>query len=657
MAVESLKPPSPQTETERSRLSVGTVIADRYRIQEVIGEGGMGTVYAAEHLALRKKVAIKVLHLDLLKLPNIVARFEREARATARIEHPNVTNALDFGTLPNGAMYLVLEFVEGRRLRELIAQGPLPIIRALNIGKQVASVLAAAQTLGIVHRDLKPENVILVERDNEPDFVKVLDFGIARMTSSDDDDESQQPLTKLGAVFGTPEYMAPEQALGQRVDSRADLYSLGVILFEMISGVRPYVQSGQSGILSQQITSPRPSFAERAPQLTVPKDVERVVYRLLTKGAQERYQRAADVVTVIEALLANEEPKPTVSSIPAANYSEPLPSFDLVTQLPGLNEPAATAKSSVIERTKAVISVQAKNWGAWTVRVQTEAVALIDRIIDVSSRNLKEPTQQKISRLPRLQQRLLVLSLAVVLLSLPIMLVVLSVRTLSHKAEPRVSTVPSQAVPSVTSSPMIPSVTAAPVALDENSKDPEVLLAIATTRLEAEKDADALNFVIRALSRQVERRNDERVATVLYRTANSVQKDVSDKTIALLQGTMAAKGAELQYQLWLDRSTRESVRKRIDRWLRSEAFDRAASGAISVAVRLRLAESCDKKLAILPTAAKIGGSAALSYLEELQSTTGCGLDGKADCFSCLRADKRLVDAIAQIKARQNTSKR
>lgn len=187
MAAASSKPPSPPPETSRERLSIGSVIAERYRVQEVVGEGGMGTVYAAEHLALRKKVAIKVLHLDLLRLPNIVARFEREARATARIEHPNVTNALDFGTLPNGALYLVLEFVDGRRLRDVILQGPLALSRALNIAKQIASVLAVAQTLGIVHRDLKPENVILVQRDDEPDFVKVLDFGIARMTSAEDD--------------------------------------------------------------------------------------------------------------------------------------------------------------------------------------------------------------------------------------------------------------------------------------------------------------------------------------------------------------------------------------------------------------------------------------------------------------------------------------
>ncbi|MGC4069175.1 MAG: serine/threonine-protein kinase [Polyangiaceae bacterium] len=224
------------------------VIADRYRIIETVGAGGMGTVYAAEHLTLRKKVAIKVLHRDLLRLPNIAARFEREARATARIEHPNVTAAVDFGALEDGALYLVLEFVDGRTLRQELAKGPLPLPRALHIANQIASLLVTAQSLGIVHRDLKPENVLLVQRGDDPDFVKVMDFGIARMTRGEDDEDASQPLTKLGAVFGTPEYMAPEQALGQRVDSRADLYALGVMLFEMLAGVRPYVSAGPGGI-------------------------------------------------------------------------------------------------------------------------------------------------------------------------------------------------------------------------------------------------------------------------------------------------------------------------------------------------------------------------------------------------------------------------
>ncbi len=238
--LQSSRPPSPETTG-----LVGRVVSERYRIEALIGEGGMGAVYLAEHVLMRKRLAVKVLHAEMTRMPEMVARFEREAMAAAHIEHPNVAAATDFGKLENGAFFLVLEYVEGTNLRDLIERGPLEIRRALHIAHQMASALARAHALGIVHRDLKPENVMLVLRDGDADFVKVLDFGIAKVpvgdlgrTSSNKD--GAQVLTQLGMVYGTPEYMAPEQALGQEVDLRADLYALGVILFEMLSGVRPF---------------------------------------------------------------------------------------------------------------------------------------------------------------------------------------------------------------------------------------------------------------------------------------------------------------------------------------------------------------------------------------------------------------------------------
>jgi serine/threonine-protein kinase len=651
MAFVSSKPNSSSLDTSRERLAIGQSIVERYRILQVIGEGGMGTVYAAEHLALRKKVAVKVLHMDLLRLPNIVARFEREARATARIEHPNVAGALDFGRLPNGALFLVLEFVDGRRLREQIDEGPLLLPRALNIAKQIASVLATAQSLGIVHRDLKPENVILVQRDNEPDFVKVLDFGIARMTSVEEDGASQPPLTKLGAVFGTPEYMAPEQALGQRVDTRADLYSLGVILFEMIAGVRPYVTTDTSAILSQQITAPRPTFAERAPNIQVPQAVERLISRLLAKGAQERFQRAAEVVTVLDGLLAGEEVKKALSSVPPTQCSTPLPSFELNTQLTGLH----TDSEKVTEKSFDAVWLRLRSVFEWLGRrcwrAARGSLKLSDQVTESVLQRLPERLKQRARVVPVGAWRTIVTIGAFVLGIFPIVVLAMLVRLAAHRSEvvsaSSVLIVPSTLV--VPTSAPEPSV--APVVLDENSKDPDVLLALAISRLEANRESDAVTFVLRALTRQPERRNDERVATVLYKTANSEQPELAERTLSLLQGTMAAKGAEIQYQLWLDRSVREAVRKRIDRWLRSQAFERAASGAIQIAVRLRLAESCEKKSKLLGTAAKIGGPAALAYLSELKSTTGCGYNGKSDCYSCLRQERHLDDAIAQIQAR------
>jgi serine/threonine protein kinase len=286
---------------------IGTILADRYRIDALIGEGGMGKVYAAEHVLMRKRLAVKVLHRELTSVPEVVARFEREAMAAANIDHPNVAAATDFGKLPDGAVFLVLEYVRGKSLRDEIAKGPFPADRALSIVRQIASGLSSAHALEIVHRDLKPENVMLVDKGGDPDFVKVLDFGIAKVPIPDapaGPKSSRQPLTKAGMVFGTPEYMAPEQALGHTVDARADLYGLGVILYEMLAGVRPFSSQSQVGILGQQLSKPPPKFAERAPGVAVPPAVEQLAERLLARDVRERFQTAAEVVQAVDQLLA-----------------------------------------------------------------------------------------------------------------------------------------------------------------------------------------------------------------------------------------------------------------------------------------------------------------------------------------------------------------
>ena len=308
----------PSDEDDASGL-LGQTLSDRYRIDAVLGTGGMGAVYQAEHLLMHKRVAIKVLHPEMTRMPEVVARFEREAMAAAHIEHPNVAAATDFGKLADGSFFLVLEFVEGKSLRDEIEKGPLSPERAVHITRQVLMALTRAHGLGIVHRDLKPENVMLVERDGDPDFVKVLDFGIAKVNVGDLGKSTSGPkkstaaLTQAGLVYGTPEYMAPEQALAQDIDHRADLYALGVMLFEMLTGRRPFEADNPVQILGMVVSMPVPAMSKTAPGVVVPEAVEQFARTLLEKLAKSSDPEDAELLEVFKEELyaeARRSPRP-----------------------------------------------------------------------------------------------------------------------------------------------------------------------------------------------------------------------------------------------------------------------------------------------------------------------------------------------------------
>ena len=278
-------------------LEPGVVIAARYRVLGRIGSGGMGTVYRAEHVHMRKTVALKLLHPELLVVDEVVARFEREAIAAARIEHPNVVAASDFGKLDDGSFYLVLEYVDGTSLRELLEKGgALPIQRALRIVQQTVLALGAAHAAGVVHRDLKPDNLMLVSEPDGTDRVKVLDFGIARVAAPDARRDSTQ-LTRVGVVMGTVAYMSPEQATGQAVDARADLYSLGVMFYEMVAGVVPFDAELPSQVLARQLVEEPPPL----PPGTTPAR-RRLEFDLMQKKPDDRPASAEEVLARLTEL-------------------------------------------------------------------------------------------------------------------------------------------------------------------------------------------------------------------------------------------------------------------------------------------------------------------------------------------------------------------
>ncbi|HET9929499.1 MAG TPA: serine/threonine-protein kinase, partial [Polyangiaceae bacterium] len=309
---------------------VGSVLAGRYRVVALLGAGGMGSVYRAEHVHMRKAVAVKVLHREMTSVPEVVRRFEREAVAAARIEHPNVATATDFGSLENGSFYLVLEFIEGQSLGALIkAEGALDEARTLRIGRQIADALVAAHAAGIVHRDLKPDNVMLVDREHASDFVKVLDFGIAKVKL---EASSDQPLTQMGMVFGTPEYMSPEQARGLDVDARSDLYALGLILYELLSGASPFRHEDLVAVLTRQITmnpDPLPGHVSAG--------TSELVMRLLRKDPAERLQTALEVREALDSLLAGS------SGLRAQAPTEPVTAPKSAPQVAAVTPPPAVA--------------------------------------------------------------------------------------------------------------------------------------------------------------------------------------------------------------------------------------------------------------------------------------------------------------------------
>src|SRR5690606_17232828 len=233
---------------------LGQLVAGRYRVVSPLGEGGMGQVYLATHEAIEKQVALKVLKPEYSAKEDIVTRFQQEAISASRIKHPNVLEVFDFGKLDNGCAFLAMEFLSGNDLAdELMHHGYIKTRRALRITLQICRALSSAHKAGVVHRDMKPDNVFLQRTGDGEEIVKIVDFGIAQLRLTNEEEAKSAPrrrrLTKTGMIFGTPEYMAPEQAAGKKADQRVDVYAVGIILFEMLTGAVPFTSDSFMAVL------------------------------------------------------------------------------------------------------------------------------------------------------------------------------------------------------------------------------------------------------------------------------------------------------------------------------------------------------------------------------------------------------------------------
>ena len=286
------------------------MLDNRYRITGVLGSGGMGCVYLAEHISIRRPLALKLLHPEVEGIDEINQRFEREAFAIGRMNHPNCVNVSDFGQLEDGTLYMVLELLDGVLLSDLLERDRcVPWRRTLHIGRHVLSALDYAHKAGIIHRDIKPENVILVDQDGDRDFAKILDFGIAKLRDDVHPEEStgilanDSRLTQHGVTIGTPTYIAPEQAYGQPIDGRADLYALSVMMYEMITGEPPFDADEVGALLRMHVSHPVPPLAEVAPAVQVPPEVEALIMRGLAKQPDERIPSAQSYLAQINTVL------------------------------------------------------------------------------------------------------------------------------------------------------------------------------------------------------------------------------------------------------------------------------------------------------------------------------------------------------------------
>jgi serine/threonine-protein kinase len=279
---------------------IGTLLAGKYRLDAQAGKGGMGTVYKATHVMLGRTVAVKLINRELSPSADVVLRFQREARAAGRLDHPNIAKVHDLGQTDDGTLFIAMEYVEGTTLKDVVArEGRLAADRIVRLTTQIASALAAAHAQTIIHRDLKPQNIIVMRDNGGRETTKLLDFGIAKSLRED-----ATQVTSTGLTLGTPQYMSPEQAQGRQLDGRSDLYSFGVILYEMLAGVVPFDDPSTPAVLIKHVSEAPPPPSSIQPGVPVPAGLEAITLKCLEKDPDRRFQSADELRLALESVSA-----------------------------------------------------------------------------------------------------------------------------------------------------------------------------------------------------------------------------------------------------------------------------------------------------------------------------------------------------------------
>lgn len=283
---------------------IGKVFAEKYQVTSVLGLGGMSIVYKALHKLMDRNVAIKMLHKNLKEDVDSLERFRLEARAASLLSHQNIIAVYDFGVTPDGEPYFVMDCLEGESLKELIERkGRVPVDRALPIFRQICDGLEAAHRKGVVHRDLKPANVCLIKEDDGSELVKLVDFGIAKLLPQSG--KEQQHLTRTGEVFGSPIYMSPEQCLGKELDTRSDIYALGCLMYETLTGDPPFLGDSFLETMNKQVGEEAKSIRQVVPDAKVPEDLDQVILQCMSKKPENRIQTAGEIRDIISSIIVN----------------------------------------------------------------------------------------------------------------------------------------------------------------------------------------------------------------------------------------------------------------------------------------------------------------------------------------------------------------
>lgn len=631
-----------EVEEEDSDVLVGQVVAQRYRILGLLGRGGMGAVYLAEHTELLKRVALKVLHRYMSTNEEVVARFEREAIAAGRLAHPSIVAATDFGRLLDGSFYLALEFIDGKSLAEVLAEnGPLEERRGVALAFQINDALCAAHDAGIVHRDLKPDNVLLVSMEDGRELVKVVDFGIAKLSL---DEDHQEGLTRAGLVFGTPEYMSPEQAMGHTVDARSDLYGVGMLLYEMLSGSSPFKAQEVTEMLAKQITEPPPPLPESvAPRL------RDLVLWLLQKDPDERPESAARLAEELTDIATSLE------------YSLPPPRTSSGARPEGSRKPGVTqvARPSSFGESMRDLSLRPVSVGKAKIPIWIPFVALFVGValgvgvMLLNKKDLPSPTKVEARVIVDEELQLLVDASTG---DRDAIFELRKLTTATQKDLEESGVLHKTTTGGVADEKTEGKQSAAPVLANEAVSKQAYRYFVLGRGYSIIKHFSAAVEMYREAVRLDPHLSEESELLLDVREAIAA-RDATDDGLDFARSSLGAHGADIIYDVYLDylgEAGMTPVVARAMKLARSEELLEHATPALKIALRLEQAKYCAEYRDIIPDAVLHADDRSLAKLRALQLTRGCGNQAMNDCFVCLRKEDIDLDA-AVLRAKTHPS--